>query len=463
MKDIAIQYQDAVTERDYSTSSLLIEQAMKHDALSDLIAGLETIEESVQHLTLEVRDHVFHTLGLWDIYFAVQMSSIDVLKLLDNQDTCENARIFMVDFIRTLLDRKDKRFDQFCVNIQTISKGHYAVLIPSILEQRTEELLSCMIQFNEGPPPQYCTADLLDTYYGGKIVSATHGHRAFDIVVNEAQYITIRDSLESTGMEIDSMLVKMNDDEWEDYLRKRRTSSMSKSSEEPDELLVLHRVKSARSNIYSNLFRNQVAALNAIEASKTQLCNDVLTDVVSSSAHQLRLRALRLLSQSGDLMTLEFLADLMKNDNDISIRKEAARVYSSLSSRAAGLGHVPLPVVTTHPFLKLSRINNILNTLISKRMPTTMIDETIQSVVYQGGSDSGEILLRLFHRPQEVIRLSVIKASRLLDKQSAAKIIKAALNDESEEIVRLAENEINARWSDDVWEYSGSIGDETVS
>ncbi|MFW9795151.1 MAG: hypothetical protein ACFFEE_12655, partial [Candidatus Thorarchaeota archaeon] len=101
MKDIAIQYQDAVTERDYSTSSLLIEQAMKHNALSDLITGLETIEESVQHLTLEVRDHVFHTLGLWDIYFAVQMSSIDVLKLLDNQNTRENARIFMVDFIRT--------------------------------------------------------------------------------------------------------------------------------------------------------------------------------------------------------------------------------------------------------------------------------------------------------------------------------------------------------------------------
>ncbi|MFW9810071.1 MAG: HEAT repeat domain-containing protein [Candidatus Thorarchaeota archaeon] len=452
MKDLAIRYQDAVAERDYSTSSLLIEQALKQGNITDMARSLETIEGSVHHLTLEVRDHIFHTLGLWDVYFAVQMSSTDVLKLLKDQETRENARIFMVDFIRNLLKRKDKRFDQFCVNIQTVSKGHYAVLVPQILEERTEELLKCKIQFNEGPPPQYCTADLLDTYYGGKIVTATHGHRAFDIVVNEAQYITIRDSLASAGLEIDPMLVKMDDDEWEDYLQKRRKPERGKSSGELDELVVLHRVKSARSDIYSKLFRKQVAALNAIEASKTQLCNDILMDVITSPTHQLRMRALRLLSQTGDLMTLEFLADLMKNDRDSSIRKEAARVYSSLSSISAGLGRVSPPVVIANPFLKLSRINNILNTLISKRMPTTMIDETIQSIVYQGGSDSTEMLLRLFKRPQEVIRLAIIKASQLLDKQSAALIIKEALNDESEEIVRLAEKEIDARWSDAVWE-----------
>ena len=55
-------------------------------------------------------------------------------------------------------------------------------------------------------------------------------------------------------------------------------------------------------------------------------------------------------------------------------------------------------------------------------------------------------------RPQEEIRLSIVKATRLLDKESAALIIRAALNDESPDIVSLAENEIDSRWSDGVWD-----------
>ncbi|OLS30162.1 MAG: hypothetical protein ThorAB25_11590 [Candidatus Thorarchaeota archaeon AB_25] len=460
MPDIALNFQVAVNEGNYSTSSRLIDQALGDGTLLDLVLGLREIEEAASHITLERRDHIFSYLGMWDIYFAVQIPSIDVLELLHKHSVRENARTFMVDFIRDLVDRQDNRFDQFCINIQTISRGQYAVLVPSILEQRTEELLSCKIQFKDEAPRLYCTADLLETYYGRKIVAATHEHRSFDIIVNEDQYITIRESLASTGLDTEPMLVTIDSDKWDEYVKTRRSPRIHRSTKDDkkfqsdgsSELAVLHRVKSARSNIYSRDFNQQHNALITMNEARTQSCNDVLTDIATDPSHSLRNRALKQLGESGDMRTLDLLDDIMKNDGSTSIRKEAARAYSALTSRTAGLGLLSSLPATRPPAVDVSKINNILNTLLTKGMPTTMIDETLNSVALQGGSDSGEILLRLMGRPQEDIRLAIIKATRLLDKQSAALIIRAALKDDSPAIVSLAENEIDARWPDGVWD-----------
>jgi hypothetical protein len=460
LTDIAISFQVAVNERNYSRSSQLFDQVLKEGMLPQIVSGLREIEEKTTRITLERRDHIFYYLGLWDVYYGIQVPSIDILDLLHQHDVQNNAPQFMTNFIRDLVDKKDNRFDQFCVNIRTISKGHFAVLMPSILEQRTEELLDCKIQFREGPPRLYSTADLLKTYYGQKIVTATHGHRAFDIVVNEEQYGTISESLASTGLDTDSMLEEIDSDEWDEYVKSRRRPRKQEQIMDnkvirfdgATELVVLHRVKSARSNIFSSNFNQQHTALIAIVDAKTQLCNDVLSDIARDPSHSLRNRALKQLGESGDLQTLELLDDIMKNDELSSIRREAARAYSTLTSRTAGLGLIsPLPT-TKPPVVDISTINTILNELITKGMPTTMIDETITSVALQGGPESNEILLRLFGRPQEIIRQAIVKATKLLDKESAAKIIREALNDESPDIVSLAEHEIDSRWSDVVWE-----------
>jgi HEAT repeat protein len=166
----------------------------------------------------------------------------------------------------------------------------------------------------------------------------------------------------------------------------------------------------------------------------------------------MRKRALKQLGESGDLTTLDFLDDMMKNDGNMSIRREAARAFSALTSRKAGMGlSSPLPTPKP-PVVDISKINIILNTLIAKAMPTSMIDETLNSVALQGGSDSAEVLLRLFGRQEEIVRQAIVKATRLLNKQSAALIIREALNDESHEIVILAESEIDTRWPDEVWD-----------
>ena len=120
MTDIAFNFQVAVNKRNYGSSSQLIDQALREGTIQELVLGLKEIEKAESLITLERRDHIFYYFGMWDIYFAVQIPSTSVLELLQKHAVGDNARTFMVGFIRDLVDTRDNRFDQFCVNIQTI-------------------------------------------------------------------------------------------------------------------------------------------------------------------------------------------------------------------------------------------------------------------------------------------------------------------------------------------------------
>ena len=452
MTDIAQSIQKAIAERNYAASTHMLDHALRENSLPDLIVVLEEMEEAAPLLTLELRDHIFYYLGMWDIYFAVQITSIDILRILHEHNVEKDAPIFMIEYIRNLLDTKDNRFSQFCVNVGTISGGHYAILVPSILDQRMEELMNCRIQYTDGYKPFYCTAELLETYYGGKIVTAIHEHRSFDIVVSPEQFTIIQEGLTCAGIDTSLMLDRVDPDLWDDFVKEKRKPRIERGGS--GELSVLHRVKSARSNIYSKVFQQQATALKAIDLAKTQLCNDVLMSVVSDPTHPMRRRALNQLGESGDSSTIEFLATIMKNDGDASVRKEAARTYSMLTSRSqmSSIDHKIPRRPSKSALLDISRINKILNTLIAKEMPAVMIDDTLSSIVIQTGADSVDILSRLLTKPQTSVKMAVIKASRFLDTETAAPIIRKALADEEPDIIALAENELDTRWPDAIWE-----------
>lgn len=446
--------QKAIAERNYSASTYLLDDALQEGSLLELITKLEEINEAASLLTLEFRDHIFHYLGMWDIYFAVQIPSIVVLKILHENNIEKDAQVFMIDYIRGFLDAEDFRFDQFYVEVETISRGQYAILVPSVLEQRAIEFENCKIQYRKDPTPLYCTADLLKTYYGKKIVSATHNRRTQDIVVDAEQFSIIEESLVSAGLDIASMLEEFDYDSWNNFVSSTRYSADVQLYSESSELSILRRVISARSNIYAENIRQQIAALNAIVLAKTQSCNDVLMDVASDNSHQIRRRILKHLGKSGDSATMGFLAGVMKNDDDESIRKEAARAYSMLtsSSQFSNIALAMPPPSTKPSTLDISKINRVLNNLISRSMPSTMIDDTLAAIAIQGGSDASDILMRLLAKPQVSVRMAVIKASRSLDNASAASIVRAALDDESVDVVALAEKELDTRWPDAVWD-----------
>ena len=454
MTDLELDIQKAIAERNYSVSAYLLDNSLQEGSLLELITKLEEINEAASLLTLEFRDHIFHYLGMWDIYFAVQIPSIVVLKILHENNIEKDAQVFMIDYIRGFLDAEDFRFDQFYVEVETISRGQYAILVPLVLEQRAIEFENCKIQYRKDPTPLYCTADLLKTYYGKKIVSATHNRRTQDIVVDAEQFSIIEESLVSAGLDIASMLEEFDYDSWNNFVSSTRYSTHVQLYSESGELSILRRVISARSNIYAENIRQQIAALNAIVLAKTQSCNDILMDVASDNSHQIRRRILKHLGESGDSAVVKFLAGVMKNDDDESIRTEAARAYSMLtsSSQFSNIALAMPPPSIKPPTLDISKINRVLNNLISRSMPSTMIDDTLTAIAIQGGSDAIDILTRLLAKPQVSVRMAVIKASRSLDNASAASIVRAALDDESVDVVALAEKELDTRWPDAVWD-----------
>ena len=86
MTDLELEIQKAIVERNYSASAYLLDRALHEGSLLKLVTKLEEIEEKASLLTLEIRDHIFHYLGMWDIYFAVQIPTADVLQILHEND-----------------------------------------------------------------------------------------------------------------------------------------------------------------------------------------------------------------------------------------------------------------------------------------------------------------------------------------------------------------------------------------
>ncbi|MHA1613999.1 MAG: hypothetical protein ACTSYJ_04090, partial [Candidatus Thorarchaeota archaeon] len=96
MTDLELDIQKAIAERNYAASAYLLEHALQEGSLLELIKKLEEINEAASLLTLEFRDHIFHYLGMWDIYFAVQIPTVDVLQILHENNIEQDAPIFMI-------------------------------------------------------------------------------------------------------------------------------------------------------------------------------------------------------------------------------------------------------------------------------------------------------------------------------------------------------------------------------
>jgi hypothetical protein len=447
--DLSQEIQHAISDRNFPASSHLLNHVRKANLITEVADTLEEDYNSLSYHTLELRDHISYYLGMWDVYFAVQISSLDMLRLLKD-DMSIDPQTFMIEFTRRLLDSLDPRFDQFYASVETISKGQYAVLLPQILAHRTEELENCTIFYKREPTPLYCTANLLRTYYGEKIISATLSDQVFESVVGEKAFSLIERALISAGLDISKMLVEVNSEDWEDIIC--RVIKIESPPEESKELRTLHRVYAARSEIFLNSFRKQAAALDTILNSKTQLCNDTLMTVAADRKHEMRLRAVKGLGDIGSTAALEFLSGML-NDSDSSIRGVAARALSILASHSkwSTVDH-KIPATTSKtPALDISKISRILNTMIAKEMPVAMIEDTLTAVANQDGRNAANILTRLLTKPQISVKKAVIKTSQLLAREYAAPVIRKALDDDSPEVVALAEKELNTRWPDEVW------------
>ena len=450
MIDIATQLQKAIEQKNFVESNSILKQALLSGKISKISEHFEETSIEAPHNTLELRDHVLQFLGLWDLYFAVQIPSLDLLSIIQESESNSDIGTATMDFIRGLVEENDERLDQSGIYIERLSKSQYAVILPQILTTRSEELEHCSIPFRDEVTPKYCIANLMNTYYGKKIVTAALSEKQLDVVVGRSVFNKISESLSSAGLDVSLMLHTATEKEWDELLCKIRESHPSETISR--ELRLLNRVKLARTEIFLDSFRKQVAALDTILSAKTQICNDVLMLIAADRENAMRRRAINALGQTGNSITMEFLSNLL-NDSDEGARTEAIRAYSILASESkwSGVQQKPSSPTRKTPLLDIAKINRVLNTLLAKNMPTDIIEDTLTAVASQGGTHACSILEHLLTKPQPQVRMAVVKASRLLELEDAARIIRIALNDEDSAIVTLAEKEIDTRWPDNVW------------
>ena len=450
MTDISKDLHLAIEKKNFAASGQILDKILQEDHIGEVVDYFENLNAEATHFTLELRDHVMYFLGLWDLYFAVKIPSNELLSIMQENYSQDDIDILTMDFIRDLIEKNDERLDQSNIDIEKISKSQYAVILPQILTGRYEELESCIIPFQDGNSPHYCIANLMKTYYGKKILSATLSEKQLDVVVGKSVFSKIIDSLSSAGLETSSMLRSTTEKEWEELLCKIKESRPSEI--ESREIRLLNRVNIARNEIFLDSFRKQVAAMDTILSAKTQICNDVLMVIAADKENPMRRRAINALGQTGNSATMEFLSNLL-DDSDSGARIEATRAYSILASEInwPGIKKIIHKPARKTPLLDIAKINHVLNTLLAKNMPTAIIEDTLTAVASQGGPHACEILEKLLTKPQPQVRLAVIKASRLLDLEDAAIIIREALNDDDPAVVDLAEKEIDKRWPDNVW------------
>lgn len=450
MTNVGTELHDAIQAKNYSASSTLLNKIIE-DNLVDKVAvqfGEQDTQDS--HPTLEFRDHALYFMGLWELYFAIEIPSIELLVDIQERRNENDTEIVSIELIREWIEDNDARLNQSFIDLEAISRTRFAVLLPQILTQRSEELENCVIPFRTTPNEQYCIVNLLKTYYGKKIATAALSDSNIDTVVGKKTFGKLYRNLESAGLNVGLMLEEYDSVKWNEIIC--NITEQHESNIKSRELRLLHRVRTARFEIFLSSFRKQVAALDTILNSKTQVCNDVLMRIASDVTNPMRRRAINALGTTGDSTTMEFLSRFM-NDRDDGVKVEATRAFSLLASQSkwSGIQHKITPISQKVPLLDIAKINQVLNTLIAKNMPPALVDDTLTAVALQGNQYAIDILERLLNKPQSQIRMAVVRSTRRLEKDAAARIIKAALDDDDPEVVRLAEKEIENRWSDDVW------------
>ena len=100
MKDGAKELHDAILQKNYSASSRLLKQIMQEEDVHSVSSYFEGLSDDGLHQTLELRDHVLYFLGLWELYFAVQIPSLKLLTLFQKRGYLNDFEIHSIDVVR---------------------------------------------------------------------------------------------------------------------------------------------------------------------------------------------------------------------------------------------------------------------------------------------------------------------------------------------------------------------------
>ncbi|RDE15408.1 MAG: hypothetical protein C4K49_06155, partial [Candidatus Thorarchaeota archaeon] len=130
----------------FNESTRVLEELSEQKRLSELVSVLKHEDLLAPVTLLRLRDHVFTFLSGHAAYFALEIQSLDLLESVDGLDT-ESARAFMLRNTSSLLGSKSPKLVQHAIDAEEAAESQYAVILPTLFEQRVEELQNCIVPF----------------------------------------------------------------------------------------------------------------------------------------------------------------------------------------------------------------------------------------------------------------------------------------------------------------------------
>ncbi|TFF95555.1 hypothetical protein EU546_03065, partial [Candidatus Thorarchaeota archaeon] len=325
MDDVGRMFKEAVEVGDYSASEDILDGSFSDGTLRDIISVVELKVENERSSSLAFRDHVFSYVNLEGAYFALQIPSHELLHMLRGANTREDVTNDAFELVVTLSEMRDPTMKVTEVDIESVRDTAFAVLIPWVLARRLEEMQSARIQYSQSDDAngrtRYCISQLLDTYYGRKIVWAAMGERAWDdpydsIVVGDEVFMRMEQALRGLDLDIDGLLEVIDSNDWFKFVREVETQK-ARGMRSRELGLVVELAATTDQTLVENPASIERLA-GAVESFRTSACNGRLKEYALGSSVDsipIRIRCIGLLGRFGRNNDREVLAELL-NDED---------------------------------------------------------------------------------------------------------------------------------------------------
>lgn len=446
----------------FVTAYSFLDSVLEANQVEQFSSKLERIvewEESFSQYQLKIRDIIAGYLGFESIYFALQLPSYAIFKLVAGATTQTEARSQLSDAVLEMVQTPESPLDKSFIEIDALMETPYIVLTPHVLSDRVEELGSCKISysvFSSGglEKYRYSLSDLLKTHYGRKIANAFKFDSEYPII-GESDFAKLKEIVQSFGHDIESNLVEIPVESWP-YIITRKIRSVEQEFMWSTELWLLYKTFLAMVRLGSDDLEIQKNALREIEVSKTWNCNGFLASLIKDGPRDIQIMTIGVLEASGDYSKIDYLCSLIP-ETEGSARSRLLIAISAIESMQYFARQKPPQPKTRDKVVPAPQKPEVtaqymatLDQLSRSASSDARIDAIrALSVIPVNGVENH--LRRLMHDDDPRVRLAVLESSHNLPKDQAVGIIRLGIQDADSTVENKALRLFEERWPDSYW------------
>ncbi|MFW9794320.1 MAG: HEAT repeat domain-containing protein, partial [Candidatus Thorarchaeota archaeon] len=426
------------------------------DYFCKMLESLTEDDSRLPRFRLMIRDHIFEYLDCRAVYFSLYTTGYSLLEIASKVRDRQIARSYIGEHIQHLVEQNRPYLDQSFLEIDELRESRFIVLLPIILERRSQELESCRIQYStssKGTRTRYCISEILKTHYGKKIAAALD----LDLrnpIIGESDFFRLEKGLFSLDLNVEEMLFEIDADQWS-HLFVNQTESLNSNYLDSAELTLLFETANARLQLGTDTNHIKKNALNRIVFSKTKNCNDSVGRIAcSESSEEIRIEAIRLLERTKDVSQIELLSSLLSESSG-GVKSVITKAISVLSSVHFTSTIKPLSSDAESSLLTPEIIGQLeyskLFEQVSKSISFLERIDAARSLPAANTRGSESSLWKMMDDEDSQVRFAVVDAAESLPREEAYRIIVKAIQDQDPEIVSRATSILESRWPDDYW------------